>query len=438
MLLCACSFFCILAKTEMRGIRMKRCLKIQIAGSGLLCMFLLGMQIRTGILSPVKSEIIISTLMISLVSLQLRAENKYFFNISQIVNVLFLPYDLEMAYLAFFQLLFKSFPQITNLIGILRIVGFAFVLVPVTVVSYGKLRYWLSRLINIEMVVFTFLIFDDYPLISHNLFLRNFEYSGLVCALSFIVFLYLVLKGWGLKLRINIKQKWTRIFTITTVGLVAFGIWYDFFAAFIQIADNFSEAIWNWNFSLLNPNQSLFFPGNPSLVYFATLNAGIFEELERYAILVVLAGALKNKKFRAQGMVLISALIFSLSHYSNMISEHKDFVTTSYQVMDVFTIGCLLAIIYSYTGKLWLAMIVHGVWDFLVFAMIPATMDIASFLDLYVPSGILVPVVINTVGIPIIIFMLSGKRLSHIEKNIHILLKSTKSVMVVNKIIPQN
>ena len=83
-------------------------------------------------------------------------------------------------------------------------------------------------------------------------------------------------------------------------------------------------------------------------------------------------------------------------------------------------------------------MIVHGVWDFLVFAMIPATMDIASFLDLYVPSGILVPVVINAVGIPIIIFMLSGKRLSHIEKNIYTLLKPTKSVMVVNKIVPQN
>ena len=133
------------------------------------------------------------------------------------VNVLFLPYDLEMAYLAFFQLLFKFFPQATNLIGILRIVGFAFVLVPVTVVSYGKLRYWLSRLINIEMVVFTFLIFDDYPLISPNSFLRNFEYSGLVCALSFIVFLYLVLKGWGLKLWISIRQKWTRVFTFTTV-----------------------------------------------------------------------------------------------------------------------------------------------------------------------------------------------------------------------------
>lgn len=273
---------------------MKRCLQIQIAVSSLLCMFLLEMQIRTGILSPVKSGIIISTLMISLILLQLRDKSEYFFNASQIVNVLFLPYDLEMAYLAFFQLLFKFFPQATNLIGILRIVGFAFVLVPVTVVSYGKLRYWLSRLINIEMVVFTFLIFDDYPLISPNSFLRNFEYSGLVCALSFIVFLYLVLKGWGLKLWISIRQKWTRVFTFTTVGLIAFGIWYDFFAAFIQIADNFSEAIWNWNFSLLNPNQSLFFPGNPSLVYLATLEAGIFEELERYAILVVLAGALKN------------------------------------------------------------------------------------------------------------------------------------------------
>lgn len=83
-------------------------------------------------------------------------------------------------------------------------------------------------------------------------------------------------------------------------------------------------------------------------------------------------------------------------------------------------------------------MIVHGVWDFLVFAMIPATMDIASFLDLYVPSGILVPVVINAVGIPVIIFMLSERRLRHIEKNIYTILKSTKSVMIVNKIVSQN
>lgn len=76
---------------------MKRCLQIQIAVSSLLCMFLLEMQIRTGILSPVKSGIIISTLMISLILLQLRDKSEYFFNASQIVNVLFLPYDLEMA-----------------------------------------------------------------------------------------------------------------------------------------------------------------------------------------------------------------------------------------------------------------------------------------------------------------------------------------------------
>ena len=66
------------------GIRMKRCLQIQIAVSSLLCMFLLEMQIRTGILSPVKSGIIISTLMISLILLQLRDKSEYFFNASQI------------------------------------------------------------------------------------------------------------------------------------------------------------------------------------------------------------------------------------------------------------------------------------------------------------------------------------------------------------------
>ena len=46
---------------------MKRCLQIQIAVS-----------------SPVKSGIIISTLMISLILLQLRDKSEYFFNASQI------------------------------------------------------------------------------------------------------------------------------------------------------------------------------------------------------------------------------------------------------------------------------------------------------------------------------------------------------------------
>lgn len=83
-IVCLLVFLYIGKNRKKGGIRMKRCLQIQIAVSSLLCMFLLEMQIRTGILSPVKSGIIISTLMISLILLQLRDKSEYFFNASQI------------------------------------------------------------------------------------------------------------------------------------------------------------------------------------------------------------------------------------------------------------------------------------------------------------------------------------------------------------------
>lgn len=160
-----------------------------------------------------------------------------------------------------------------------------------------------------------------------------------------------------------------------------FLIWYDFFASFIQIAPDLKGAV--WNLSVLNPARSLFFYSNSALVYLTSINGGILEVFERYAFIVVLGLAFKSKKMRVELIILLSSLIFSLNHYVNILSEQESFMNTTFQVIDLFSFGCLLAIVYLYTGKSWLAMIIHTTWDFIIFAMTSDALGMESFLYVY-------------------------------------------------------
>lgn len=129
-----------------------------------------------------------------------------------------------------------------------------------------------------------------------------------------------------------------------------FLIWYDFFASFIQIAPDLKGAV--WNLSVLNPARSLFFYSNSALVYLTSINGGILEVFERYAFIVVLGLAFKSKKMRVELIILLSSLIFSLNHYVNILSEQESFMNTTFQVIDVFSFGCLLAIVYLIYRKI--------------------------------------------------------------------------------------
>lgn len=335
------------------------------------------------VLNDYNGIIIFLSLSISYVLLLNINKNKYIKCSSRIFNVLFLPYDFAEIYLIVFQLLFQYYPNFNLLIGVIRIIGFTLIFIPVTVVSFSKIKTRLFRLASIEIIIYNYLIFINYPIDKNNVLIDSIEKSGLVFAATFIVFLYWLLKAWGLKFRINLKQKWTARSLIISVFLVIFLIWYDFFASFIQIAPDLSSVIWNWNLSILNPTHSLFFYSNSALVYLTAINGGVLEELERYIFIIILGLTLKTKKMRIELIVLASSLIFSLNHYVNILTEQKSIIDATFQVADVFSFGCLLAIIFLYIGKLWLAMIIHTIWDFIVFAMTPDVLGMGSFLYAY-------------------------------------------------------
>ena len=364
------------------------------------------------------SEIICGSLIISYILLLNNNKNKYIDCLSRMINVLFLPYDLVKIYLISFQVLFKTNSNFNSLIGLIRIIGFTQILIPLTIVSFSKIKAIILRLISVEIIIYNYLIFIYYSINKSNILISSIEKSSLVFAVSFIIFIYWLLKAWGLKIRINLKQKWGIKSIVISLLLVIFLIWYDFFASFVQISPNLTEAIWNWNLRVLNPNQSLFFYSNPLMVYLSSINGGIFEEFERYIILIILGLGLTNKKLGIEIIILLSSLIFSIGHYDNILLEQKSFMNATFQVIDVFSFGCLLAIIYLYTGKLWLSIIIHATWDFIVFAMTPDALEIGSFLNAY-DADFLIALITNIIALPVIIFMLTGSRKIRIKNNMN-------------------
>ena len=148
-----------------------------------------------------------------------------------------------------------------------------------------------------------------------------------------------------------------------------------------------------------------------------TLEAGIFEETNRYLTILALIVGFANSKYWVQISVIGSAIVFGLLHFTNLGGQ--DFAATLNQVIYAATLGLVLAILYLYTGKLWLPMLYHFGIDFLNYAVnggIKAQVWSGTLSD-WVSSivSIIVPVAI-------VIWMMTGKRRQVMDENIERLL----------------
>ena len=154
---------------------------------------------------------------------------------------------------------------------------------------------------------------------------------------------------------------------------------------------------------------------------FQSLRAGIAEESERYINVLLILNILKNKRFRTEWAVLVSSLIFALSHFLNLFSAPPYQMTLNqviYQAINAFGLGCFLAVLFLFSGKLWLTALVHTFYD--VQGMSITTLGLVgdSVLSLFTQTGI---VLILWIGLSTIIFHLNRKA---IKKNAEII--STK------------
>ena len=335
---------------------------------------------------------------------------------SHIFNIIVLPYVLIEIYSEFLKLLIKSFAGFEIGFYILYFIGMLVLLVPITIRDYSSLKQPIWQLLaSIWVIVNLFLS----PLVTVNSgqFIVGLNNSGLLLALMFFEYAYFAITGWGYKFYFNLKVKNTNtLYYIMLLVLLAVTVWISFFNIFILSASEWSQALWNWDFSLINPADSATVKNIWQLI-FSALDAGIMEESARYIFLLAPLIMLANKKGQVIYSILISSVIFSLLHIFNFSTPGATINAVLFQVFHAFGFGCLLGTIFLYSGKLWLPMLLHAFADFLSLSLVPLGYG-GSLLD-NENTGALTLVVVTVIPlifVTIILLNKSAKR--YIDKNI--------------------
>lgn len=97
--------------------------------------------------------------------------------------------------------------------------------------------------------------------------------------------------------------------------------------------------------------------------FLTSLESGIGEEtLCRFAILTLLMILCRHSKWKVALVIFTSSLIFGLLHFINLIDQ--SWSLTVYQFCFTTISGIFFALIFLYTGRLWLAMVIHFAMDF--------------------------------------------------------------------------
>lgn len=110
--------------------------------------------------------------------------------------------------------------------------------------------------------------------------------------------------------------------------------------------------------------------------------------------------------------IFISALFFGLLHFTNF--GWQKLAPTIAQAASAFSIGLFFAVLYLYTGKLWLTMLMHFWVDFLIFLQEngdhPGTWNGSTGEWLVAIISVVVPVCIY-------LWMITGKRKLVMQEN---------------------
>lgn len=355
--------------------------------------------------------------------------------ISQPINTVLIPmiFIEQVSYLS--DILIQHFSKMTLLIFGIYAVGTIMVLIPVTIVEYGKIKKPICRLIASVWMINVIIMYCD-PLtlkkVNPDSFLMSLNKSGLVYALAILVYVYFAVKSWGYEFCFNLPTfKGKKLQLLSFIIIFGIAIWLSFFQTFSRFAQRWQELFWNWDFSLLDPTESALLK-NAWSVFLYSIEAGIGEEATRYINLVLLLVIFKNKKWQINGAVLGSAILFALPHIGNAFnSELKQTpIATVFQVIDTFGFGCFAAALILYSGKLWPTMIIHTLCDILVFSETPLTQDDVGIFG--GNTGSLIHVIISLVlWVSFAVFILIKNR-KLIKQNAKILTKVQKTDLTIS------
>lgn len=305
-------------------------------------------------------------------------------------------------------LMVKPLVLVSSIVGIVLLL---LVDIPVVVVNFPVVKNWFMRL---------FMIFILYLNYSYNVnrflgtsgVIKAIIRSGVIIALATFILAFFITRAWQLKFQWNLKLGKSKNFQwLALILLLTFSVWFAFFNSFVTLAPSLADLLcfWQWDFSTFEVTLNS---------VLAAIEAGIFEETLRYLNLVILLVAMRNFKYRMIFAIVISSILFSLSHLGNLgISTFLikfDLETTLQQVVYTFGAGMLFGVIYLYTGKLWLSISIHGLVDLIALSETPLTRIVSPLIT----DGWISAIIILLIPLVVALLMMTGKRKKFMEENV--------------------
>jgi len=192
----------------------------------------------------------------------------------------------------------------------------------------------------ILMIVFAFVDFKWFDHTKTEMMISNSIFrilGGLI--------LIIILIGFGQQHVLKFKNVWKSLLIMIP--------------AFIISVNNFPiVAFFDGRANLTEPMYQVY------LFFIECISVGFFEEIVfRGILLILLLKKFKNHQNKVLLSIVLSSIIFGLSHIFN-IFYGLSFGDTMLQIMYSFLVGMLWAIMFLKTGNLWLTMLLHATFNF--------------------------------------------------------------------------
>lgn len=362
--------------------------------------------------------ILLLILLFQLIGLKKSRFNKVF----RLLSIIFLNYIILITYCDLFSHLADWRPYST-LLNITWAIGYLVILIPNIVVNFSSTKNKWLRFLEINTLFFSLLMSSGFsPVEEEPLSIFN---EWLIGSLVFLILVPIILHGWGIKFEFSLKSFKNNKFQFLIASLlILFSIWILCVHVFEINNNSLIKLFTNFDFSLIDPYNSASY--NFYQIIFKALNAGISEEIWRYLMIVTLGMILVQKSFQLKGSILISAIIFGLSHYINVFTVGWSLSAATMNFIASTAWGIIMAIVLLYTGKIWLGMLLHATHDFLAFSLTP----LAVGNQVIEPWNWLNPTIILFLALVLFLIFTLPKLSQVMQFNLNRLLETQKQVKI--------
>ncbi|MGS0677570.1 CPBP family intramembrane glutamic endopeptidase [Lactobacillus johnsonii] len=304
----------------------------------------------------------------------------------------------------------KNVPQLEILWIFLLWMSYSVLLLPLAILFVGSLKNWFLRLVGVGLLGTQYGP-DSLLKISKNLpWLHSITSQGVIAAFALLILACFLGKEWGFHFNPNLKFIKSSNFQYSILIILLLCAFIDvFYNAFISYDKQIWTAFFKYSIDLQKKYVTI-------ASFTAALEPGILEETERYlAIIILLAGFKRYRSWRVPIAIYGSALLFGLSHLGNVGWNGETFEATIAQVIGVMGSGFLWAVLYLYSGKLWIPMIFHFLMDYL--ANLQSGWNSAGWQFNGWATDYISEVLMVLVPLIVTIWMMYGKRREVLEEN---------------------